>query len=118
MKKEPPWKRCAAVFAWRSTGTSASIPSSMRPSRTTRRRSISSFNNAKPAMLDFPIDWVRASFPALHTGDKFVFFDNGAGAQVPQIVLDAVHDHLLMRTVQRGGRYRGPHGVYLGLHHG
>jgi cysteine desulfurase family protein (TIGR01976 family) len=57
-------------------------------------------------MLDFPIDWVRDSFPALHTGDKFVFFDNGAGAQVPQIVLDAVHDHLLMRHVQRGGRYR------------
>jgi cysteine desulfurase family protein (TIGR01976 family) len=34
-----------------------------------------------------------------------VFFDNGAGAQVPQVVLDAVHNHLLMRQVQRGGRY-------------
>src|SRR5437870_10897854 len=56
-------------------------------------------------MPDFPIDWVRDSFPALHTGDSFVFFDNGAGAQVPQIVLDAVQNHLLTRNVQRGGRY-------------
>jgi cysteine desulfurase family protein (TIGR01976 family) len=56
-------------------------------------------------MPDFPIDWVRDSFPALHTGDNFVFFDNGAGAQVPQIVLDAVQNHLLTRNVQRGGPY-------------
>jgi cysteine desulfurase family protein (TIGR01976 family) len=56
-------------------------------------------------MPDFPIDWVRDSFPALHTGDNFVFFDNGAGAQVPQIVLAAVQHHLLTRNVQRGGRY-------------
>lgn len=56
-------------------------------------------------MQPFPIEWVRNCFPALHTGDNFVFFDNGAGAQVPQVVLDAVHDHLLMRQVQRGGRY-------------
>ena len=69
-------------------------------------------------MLDFPIDWVRASFPALHTGDKFVFFDNGAGAQVPQIVLEAVHDHLLRRNVQRGGRYRRSQEVDLAIQHG
>jgi cysteine desulfurase family protein (TIGR01976 family) len=53
----------------------------------------------------FPIEWVRSSFPALNTDDKFIFFDNGAGAQVPQIVLDAVQNHLLLRNVQRGGRY-------------
>jgi cysteine desulfurase family protein (TIGR01976 family) len=57
-------------------------------------------------MLDFPISWVRQSFPALHSSDNFVFFDNGAGAQAPQIVLDAVQDHLLSRNVQRGGCYR------------
>lgn len=56
-------------------------------------------------MPDFPISWVRESFPALNS-DNFVFFDNGAGAQVPQNVLDAVQDHLLSRNVQRGGRYR------------
>jgi cysteine desulfurase family protein (TIGR01976 family) len=57
-------------------------------------------------MSDFPISWVRQSFPALDNSDNFVFFDNGAGAQAPQTVLDAVHDHLLSRNVQRGGRYR------------
>jgi cysteine desulfurase family protein (TIGR01976 family) len=57
-------------------------------------------------MSDFPISWVRESFPALNTPEKFVFFDNGAGAQVPQIVLDAVQHHLLTCSVQRGGRYR------------
>ncbi|HZQ67671.1 MAG TPA: cysteine desulfurase-like protein [Terriglobales bacterium] len=54
----------------------------------------------------FPIQWVRESFPALNNGENFIFFDNGAGAQVPQVVLDAVRDHLVLRNVQRGGRYR------------
>ena len=34
-----------------------------------------------------------------------VFFDNAAGAQVPQAVFDAVNEHMLDRMVQRGGRY-------------
>jgi cysteine desulfurase family protein (TIGR01976 family) len=34
-----------------------------------------------------------------------VFFDNAAGAQVPQAVFDAINEHLLVRNVQRGGRY-------------
>ena len=55
-------------------------------------------------MAEFPVDEVRAAFPALHDG--FIFFDNAAGAQSPQAVLDAVADHLLHRNVQRGGRYR------------
>jgi len=54
----------------------------------------------------FPISWVRDCFPALNSGDNFIFFDNGAGAQVPQNVLDAVQHHLVSRNVQRGGRYR------------
>ena len=54
----------------------------------------------------FPIIWLRQQFPALNSGDDFVFFDNGAGAQIPQTVLDAVRDHLVLRNVQRGGRYR------------
>jgi cysteine desulfurase family protein (TIGR01976 family) len=62
-------------------------------------------------MPDFPVSWVRESFPALNTAENFVFFDNGAGAQVPQIVLDAVHHHLLTCSVQRGGRYRQSHEV-------
>jgi len=55
-------------------------------------------------MVDFPINQVRAAFPALQ--DDFIFFDNAAGAQSPQTVLNAVADHLLHRNVQRGGRYR------------
>ena len=55
-------------------------------------------------MPKFPIDQVRAAFPALRDG--FIFFDNAAGAQAPKTVLDAVANHLLQRNVQRGGRYR------------
>ncbi len=55
-------------------------------------------------MAEFPITEVRAAFPALQDG--FIFFDNGAGAQSPQSVLDAVANHLLHRNVQRGGRYK------------
>src|SRR5690348_5286628 len=55
-------------------------------------------------MPDFPIDQVRAAFPALQ--EDFIFFDNAAGAQSPSTVLNAVANHLLHRNVQRGGRYR------------
>jgi cysteine desulfurase family protein (TIGR01976 family) len=53
----------------------------------------------------FPIERVRAAFPALTRPPGFIFFDNAAGAQAPQIVLDAVNHHLLDCNVQRGGRY-------------
>src|SRR5580700_5454432 len=53
----------------------------------------------------FPIETVRAAFPALTRPPGFIFFDNAAGAQVPQVVLDAVNHHLLDCSVQRGGRY-------------
>jgi cysteine desulfurase family protein (TIGR01976 family) len=55
---------------------------------------------------EFPVESIRSSFPALHRKPAFIFFDNAAGAQVPQIVLDAVNQHLVERNVQRGGRYR------------
>jgi cysteine desulfurase family protein (TIGR01976 family) len=54
----------------------------------------------------FPVESIRALFPALQREPGFIFFDNAAGAQVPQIVLDAVNRHLVERNVQRGGRYR------------
>src|SRR5712675_238191 len=56
------------------------------------------------AMAEFPIDHIRGAFPALQDG--FIFFDNAAGAQSPQAVLNAVANHLLHRNVQRGGRYK------------
>jgi cysteine desulfurase family protein (TIGR01976 family) len=53
----------------------------------------------------FPIETVRAAFPALSRPPSFIFFDNAAGAQVPRAALDAVNHHLLDCNVQRGGRY-------------
>jgi cysteine desulfurase family protein (TIGR01976 family) len=60
---------------------------------------------ASRADASFPVETVRAAFPALTRPPGFTFFDNAAGAQVPQIVLDAVNHHLLECNVQRGGRY-------------
>jgi cysteine desulfurase family protein (TIGR01976 family) len=59
---------------------------------------------ARPA-VHFPIDRVRSLFPALHQEPAFIFLDNAAGAQIPQVVFDAVNGHLLNCNVQRGGRY-------------
>ena len=53
----------------------------------------------------FPVETARRAFPSLNRGEKFIFFDNAAGAQVPQVVFDAVNKHLLENNVQRGGRY-------------
>jgi cysteine desulfurase family protein (TIGR01976 family) len=53
----------------------------------------------------FPVERLRAEFPALQRAGNGVFFDNAAGAQVPQGVFDAVNEHMLDRMVQRGGRY-------------
>src|SRR5260221_11457003 len=60
-------------------------------------------------MAEFPIDQVRAAFPALQDG--FIFFDNAAGAQSPRTVMDALANHLLHRNVQRGDRYKQSHEV-------
>ncbi|HEY1891373.1 MAG TPA: cysteine desulfurase-like protein [Steroidobacteraceae bacterium] len=54
---------------------------------------------------DFPVEMLRRRFPALRTAGSCVFFDNAAGAQVPDAVIDAVRHHLIERNVQRGGRY-------------
>ena len=57
------------------------------------------------AIGGFSIESLRAKFPALDHAAPFVFFDNAAGAQIPQQVFDAVNRHLLECNVQRGGRY-------------
>ena len=53
----------------------------------------------------FPVESLRAQFPALLQAGEFIFFDNAAGAQIPQQVLDAMNRHLVDHNVQRGGRY-------------
>jgi cysteine desulfurase family protein (TIGR01976 family) len=60
---------------------------------------------ASGSQSNFPVEAIRAAFPALTRSPEFIFFDNAAGAQVPQIVLDAVNHHLVECNVQRGGRY-------------
>jgi cysteine desulfurase family protein (TIGR01976 family) len=56
-------------------------------------------------MTNFPAASLREQFPALRHAGSCIFFDNAAGAQVPQVVLDAVNHHLIDHNVQRGGRY-------------
>ncbi len=70
-----------------------------------KRQSVLNGESPFGRSFDFPITTVRAIFPALNRRPEFIFFDNAAGAQVPQVVLDAVNHHLLECNVQRGGRY-------------
>ncbi len=58
-----------------------------------------------PQAVSFPSDRIRPLFPALAEEPRLIFFDNGAGAQVPRGVIEAINGHLLHRNVQRGGRY-------------
>jgi cysteine desulfurase family protein (TIGR01976 family) len=62
-------------------------------------------NQHQFAAETFPVEKIRAMFPALKKAGDFIFMDNAAGAQIPQSVLDAVTDHLVSHNVQRGGRY-------------
>jgi cysteine desulfurase family protein (TIGR01976 family) len=54
---------------------------------------------------EFPVEALRRRFPALRSAGSCVFFDNAAGAQVPDGVIEAVRRHLIEHNVQRGGRY-------------
>jgi cysteine desulfurase family protein (TIGR01976 family) len=54
---------------------------------------------------DFPVEMLRRRFPALRSAGSCVFFDNAAGAQLPDGVIEAVRRHLIEHNVQRGGRY-------------
>src|SRR6202012_4671529 len=59
----------------------------------------------------FPVDEVRAMFPAIQKAGDFVFLDNAGGAQVPQTVVDAVAEHLVDFNVQRMAKYQHSQGV-------
>ena len=60
---------------------------------------------------NFPVDEIRAMFPALRKAGDFIFLDNAGGAQVPQAVVDAVANHLVDFNVQRMAKYRHSQGV-------
>ena len=59
----------------------------------------------------FPVDEIRAMFPALQKAGDFIFLDNAGGAQVPQSVVDAVANHLVDYNVQRMAKYQHSQGV-------
>jgi cysteine desulfurase family protein (TIGR01976 family) len=59
----------------------------------------------------FPVDELRAQFPAIAKADGFIFLENAGGSQVPQIVIDAVTRHLVEFNVQRMAKYRHSEGV-------
>ncbi|MER8631668.1 cysteine desulfurase-like protein [Mesorhizobium opportunistum] len=59
-------------------------------------------------MANFPIEAVRARFPALFLTDKGrrrIYLDNPAGTQVPQAVADAVSRCLLTTNANLGGYF-------------
>lgn len=51
----------------------------------------------------YPLEWIRAQFPALSSGE--VWLDNAAGAQVPRAVLGALHHAMSTMQVNKGGAY-------------
>jgi len=59
----------------------------------------------KASAPSFPVEALRAQFPAFAHDPSFIFFDNAAGAQIPADVIDAVRRHLIEHNVQRGGPY-------------
>lgn len=66
---------------------------------------------SSPQSNRFPVDEIRAMFPALQQSGDFIFLDNAGGAQVPQVVVDAVADHLVRFNVQRMAKYEHSQGV-------
>lgn len=59
--------------------------------------------------MTFDINAVRAQFPSLHMrtekGTTPIFFDNPAGTQVPQRVIDAVSNYYLTMNANSGGMF-------------
>ena len=61
--------------------------------------------------IDFPVEEVRALFPAIARAGDFIFLENAGGSQVPQTVVDAVANHLIDFNVQRMAKYQHSQGV-------
>jgi cysteine desulfurase family protein (TIGR01976 family) len=60
---------------------------------------------------EFPVDELRALFPAIAKAGDFIFLENAGGSQVPQSVVDAVANHLIDNNVQRMAKYEHSQGV-------
>jgi cysteine desulfurase family protein (TIGR01976 family) len=72
--------------------------------------------------MNFDLDTVRARFPALAIEDDGVpriYFDNPAGTQVPQSVIDAMNDCLINANANLGGPFetaRRADSIYADVH--
>ena len=58
--------------------------------------------------MSFDIETIRSQFPALavtDSGQRRIYFDNPAGTQVPQLVVDRMADCLLRRNANLGGHF-------------
>ncbi|MBB6051597.1 cysteine desulfurase-like protein [Armatimonas rosea] len=55
--------------------------------------------------MSFPIDTIRAQFPALANNPDLIFFDNPGGTQVPQSVIDAVSGYWATSCANVGGAF-------------
>ena len=60
--------------------------------------------------MTIDVEALRAQFPSLQQGSDdgrpFVYFDNPAGTQVPQAVIDAVSDYYRSMNANAGGLFR------------
>ncbi len=59
-------------------------------------------------MATFPIEAIRAQFPALNrevNGRPAVYFDGPAGSQVPRSVVEAMSDYLFKHNANHGGLF-------------
>jgi cysteine desulfurase family protein (TIGR01976 family) len=67
--------------------------------------------NAPHGSNAFPVEELRAQFPAIAKAGDFIFLENAGGSQIPQCVIDAVTRHLIDFNVQRMAKYRHSAGV-------
>ncbi|MCU0481224.1 MAG: cysteine desulfurase-like protein, partial [Anaerolineae bacterium] len=56
--------------------------------------------------MTFPIDKIRHLFPSLNRLDTPIFFDNPAGSQVPQTVIDAFGHYFSTMNANQGGTFK------------
>ncbi len=73
-------------------------------------RDVSNIVASRGKMISFPIDEVRNNFPALSRTNGAhppIIFDNPAGTQLPERVIDAVSNAMVTASSNIGGYFAG-----------
>ena len=55
--------------------------------------------------MTFPVDRIRQLFPSINRQNVPIFFDNPAGSQVPQMVIDAFSHYFSTMNANQGGTF-------------